>query len=60
MAQRSGLQGQNLHEEHSSLGGYFLIKAQDMNAALAIARTCPHLKYGGSIEIRPIEDTPSR
>jgi hypothetical protein len=56
----SGLQGQNLHAEHSSLGGYFLIKAQDMNAALAIARTCPHLKYGGSIEIRPIEDTSSR
>jgi len=56
----SGSQGEHVREGHSAVGGYFVVTAESMDAALAIARTCPHLKYGGSIEIRPIEDTASR
>jgi hypothetical protein len=37
------------------IGGYFLLTATDYNQALAIARTCPHLKHGGSVELRQID-----
>lgn len=40
-----------------TLGGYFVIAAMDYEAAVAIARTCPHLKHGGSIVVRPIART---
>lgn len=39
------------------LGGYFVVSAKDEKAALAIARSCPHLKHGGTIELRRIEET---
>ncbi len=35
--------------------GYFLIHAKDMAAAQQIAETCPHLKYGGRIEVHQID-----
>jgi hypothetical protein len=35
--------------------GYFLIHARDMSAAQQIAATCPHLKYGGRIEVHEID-----
>lgn len=41
----------------SSLRGFFIVSAKDLPDAIQIARTCPHLKYGGRIEVRPI-DTP--
>jgi len=34
--------------------GFFIIVAADEQAALAIAETCPHLKYGGRVVVRPI------
>ena len=34
--------------------GYFVIAAADQSEALRIARSCPHLKYGGRIVVRPI------
>lgn len=37
------------------LAGYFVIGAADFDEALKLANTCPHLKYGGSVEIRRIE-----
>jgi hypothetical protein len=42
------------------LGGYFVVKADDYDAAKAIAATCPHLKYGGTITLRAIEDLSDR
>ena len=39
------------------LGGYFVISAADRAEALAIAGTCPHLRYGGRIVVRPIVPT---
>ncbi|OJJ15913.1 hypothetical protein BKI52_36965 [marine bacterium AO1-C] len=34
--------------------GYFLLKAPNLKEAQAIAQSCPHVKYGGQIEIKPI------
>jgi hypothetical protein len=39
------------------IGGFFLIRARDLAEARRIAGQCPHLKYGGRIELRPIEST---
>jgi YCII-related domain len=39
------------------LGGYFVFSAKDPAAALAVARSCPHVKHGGRAELRPIEET---
>lgn len=38
------------------IAGYFLIRARDYQQAVTIAENCPHLKYGGVIEIRQIDD----
>ena len=38
-----------------TLGGYFTITARHMDEAVEIAKTHPHLKYGGEVEVRPIE-----
>jgi hypothetical protein len=37
-----------------SIAGYFLIQARDYQQAVAIAEGCPHVRHGGSIEIRQI------
>jgi hypothetical protein len=42
-------------DEHVS--GYFVIRAQNYEDAVAIARGSPHLKYGGTIEVRAIQNT---
>ncbi|HUQ14954.1 MAG TPA: hypothetical protein VM094_02780 [Gemmatimonadales bacterium] len=39
------------------LAGYFLIRAADRRTALEIARSCPHVRYGGRIVVREIEPT---
>jgi len=41
----------------ASLGGYFVISAKDWDSAMEVARSCPHLKHGGTIEVREIEKT---
>src|SRR5277367_3761401 len=40
-------------ETREQLGGYYLIEAKDLNAALGIAARVPGAKYG-SIEVRPL------
>lgn len=37
------------------LGGYFIIEADDYDGAVEIAKGCPHLKYGGRIELREVD-----
>lgn len=39
------------------IGGLFILRAADYAAARELARTCPHLGYGGTIELRRIHDT---
>jgi len=37
------------------LGGYFLIEVPNYNAALELARECPNLLHGGTIEVREVD-----
>ena len=39
------------------IGGLFTIKAADYDEAVEISKECPHLKYGGRVELREIEPT---
>jgi hypothetical protein len=41
-------------ESKEVVGGYFAISAKDYAEACEIARACPHLKYGGRVEVREI------
>jgi hypothetical protein len=36
------------------VSGFFVLEARDLDAALALARTCPHLRHGGRITVRQI------
>lgn len=38
-----------------SIQGYFLIKSTSYDDAVRIAKSCPHVRHGGSIEVRRIE-----
>jgi hypothetical protein len=42
-------------EAKEVVGGYFLIKAADYDEAVEISKGCPHLEYGGRIELREID-----
>jgi hypothetical protein len=35
-------------------GGYFLLEAPDLDSALELAGRIPALRFGGSVEIRPL------
>ena len=37
------------------IGGYFIVRATDYADATRLARSSPHLRHGGSVEIRAIE-----
>lgn len=39
------------------LTGFFIIRAADRRAALEIARSCPHVHYGGTVVLREIDPT---
>lgn len=43
--------------EGTRVTGLFLVRAPDLDTARAIARTCPHVRRGGTIEVRPIVPT---
>ncbi|MEL6364036.1 MAG: YciI family protein [Pseudomonadota bacterium] len=38
------------------LGGIMVVEARDLDHAVAIAKTNPHLKHNARIEVRPIDD----
>jgi hypothetical protein len=40
------------------VSGYYLVAAPDLASARELARTSPHLRYGGSIEVRPVSVAP--
>ncbi len=44
-------------DTRGGIGGFFLIRADDYEQALVIARSHPHLDLGGWIEVRRIEET---
>lgn len=41
-------------ESKETVGGYFLLRADDFEQAVAIAKGCPGLPYGAKVEVRPI------
>jgi hypothetical protein len=43
-------------ESKETIGGYTLILADSLEEAVAIAKECPPLAYGGSVEVRPIAE----
>ena len=38
-----------------ALAGYFIVGASSYDEAVDLAKDCPHLRYGGSIEVRRLE-----
>src|SRR5579863_7725839 len=42
-------------ETKEVLGGYYLIKAATYQEAVELSRDCPHLGYGGTIEVRQVD-----
>ena len=48
--------GDQIDSHEKPIGGYFLIRANDYQQAIRIAEECPHLKHGGTIEIRRIDE----
>jgi hypothetical protein len=42
-------------ETKEGLGGFYLIQAPDLDAAIALAAQCPGARFG-SIEVRPVVD----
>jgi hypothetical protein len=43
-------------ETKEALGGYFLVDAPDLDAAIALAALVPAARYGGAVEVRPTMD----
>ena len=41
------------------LGGFFLLEADNLDAALAVAERIPAARYGGCVEVRPIVERPA-
>ena len=47
-------------ETKEILGGYFTIEAANYDAAVQQCQDCPHLEYGGTIEVREVEPMPGQ
>lgn len=46
-------------EAKEIVGGYLVVKADSLDEAVEMAKSCPNLIYGGTVEVRsvmPIED----
>ena len=43
-------------ETKEILGGYYVVEAESYDRAMDLARDCPHLEYGGTIEVRQVDN----
>ena len=43
-------------EAKEVIGGFFQIEATNYDEAAELARSCPHLRFGGRIELRRIDE----
>ena len=43
-------------ESKEAIGGYFLLRVDSLDEAVAIAQDCPGLPYGAKIEVRPVAE----
>jgi len=46
-------------EAKEMVGGYLIVKAGSLDDAVKLAQSCPHLLYGGKVEVRTIMTTDS-
>ena len=46
-------------ETKEALGGFYIVEAKDLDEALALGAACPGVKFGGSIEVRPVVEWPA-
>jgi hypothetical protein len=46
-------------ETTEALGGFYIVEAKDLDEALALGAACPGVKFGGSIEVRPVVEWPA-
>lgn len=43
-------------ESKEAIGGYFLLQVDDLDEAVEIAKDCPILEYGSTVEVRPVAE----
>jgi len=43
-------------ESKEAVGGYFLLQVDDLDEAVEIAKKCPVLEYGATVEVRPVAE----
>jgi hypothetical protein len=43
-------------ESKEAIGGYFLVRVNTIDEAVAIAKECPGLPYGIQVEVRPVRE----
>lgn len=43
-------------EAKEAIGGYFLLTVADLDEATEIAQRCPSLRYGMTVEVRPVAE----
>src|SRR5258708_28605416 len=43
-------------ESKEAIGGYFLLAANSLDEAIAVAKNSPRLEYGTQIQVRPVAD----
>lgn len=43
-------------ESKEAIGGYFLLRVETLDEAVAIAKACPGLPYGVEVEVRPVAE----
>lgn len=48
-------EGPYLDDPAKAIGGWFVIDADDIDAAIAVAARVPAARLGGAVEVRPVE-----
>jgi hypothetical protein len=46
-------------ETKEVVGGYFVVEAKSYEEAVDMSRSCPHLEFGGVIDVRKVDEIPS-
>ena len=45
-------------ESKEEVGGYFIVRARDLEFAVELAKGCPIFANNGTVEVRPIQQVP--
>ena len=55
---RDAMRVGNCPSDTTELGGFSIIEAEDLDAALAVAKSCPHLHWDGGVELGLVVPVP--